>query len=160
MVTMSPGTEKHTPRIVNRRARLNYMVLESFEAGIVLLGTEVKSLRSGNADLTSGFAVLENGELVLRDVHIKPYEFGHQFNHEPRRSRRLLLHASELKRLSGKLVQGCTLIPLAMYFNRRGKIKVELGLCRGKQLYDKRETIRRRTEEREVRRTMAERRKS
>lgn len=157
---MPPAAEQHTPRIVNRRARANYTVLESFEAGIALLGTEVKSVRSGNADLTSGFAGLENGELVLREVHIKPYEFGHQFNHEPRRSRRLLLHASELKRLSGKLVQGCTLIPLAMYFNRRGKIKVELGLCRGKQLYDKRDAIRRRTAEREADRALAARRNS
>ncbi|MBI2440908.1 MAG: SsrA-binding protein SmpB [Lentisphaerae bacterium] len=158
---MARADEKHTPRIVNRRARANYAVLERFEAGIVLLGTEVKSIRSGNADLTSGFAMLEDGALVLCDVHIKPYEFGHQFNHEPRRPRRLLVHQQELKRLAGKLAtKGCTLIPLALYFNRRGKIKVELGLCRGKQTYDKRETIRRRTAERETERALARRRNS
>lgn len=158
---MPSEAEKHNPRVVNRKAHRDYSVLERFEAGIALLGTEVKSIREGRADLTGGFADFKGDNIILRDVHIKPYEFGHQFNHEPRRPRRLLLHKHEIKRLFGKVaLKGRTLIPLAIYFNRRGKIKVELGLCQGKHTFDKRETIRRKTVDRETERAMAARRKS
>lgn len=156
---MPPAEATHTPRIVNRKVYRDYIVLERFEAGIALLGTEVKSIRAGHADLTGGYAALEGDAMVLRDVHVKPFEYGHQFNHEPRRPRRLLLHQHEIKRLIGAMtLKGRTLIPLALYFNRRGKIKVELGLCRGKQTVDKRETLRRKTADREAERAMAGRR--
>ena len=158
---MPPATENHTPRIVNRKAHRDYTVLERFETGIVLLGTEVKSIREGHADLTGGYAAVEGDAIVLRDIHIKPFEFGHQFNHEPRRPRRLLLHKHEIKRLVGKVtLKGCTLIPLTLYFNRRGKIKIELGLCLGKHTIDKRETMKRKTADREAERAMAMRQKS
>ncbi len=159
---MSQGKSKtHSPRVINRKARHDYIVLERLEAGLVLLGTEVKSIRAGNADLTGGFADWEDGNLVLRDVHIKPFEFGNQFNHEPRRPRRLLLHKRELHRLEGKVAQkGCALIPLALFFNARGKVKLDLGLCIGKRHADKRETLRRQTAEREARRAIAEHRRS
>ncbi len=154
---MTDNGQKHTPRIVNRKAHLHYIVLERFEAGLALLGTEVKSVREGRADLTGGFADIQKGNLVLCDVHIKPYEYGNQFNHEPRRPRRVLLHKHEIRRLLGKTtLKGHTLIPLALYFNRKGKIKVELGLCRGKLDADKRETLRRKNADRETARAMAE----
>ena len=158
---MPSAAENHTPRIVNRKVHRDYTVLERFEAGIVLLGTEVKSIRAGHVDLTGGYAAMEDNAIVLRDIHIKPFEFGHQFNHEPRRPRRLLMHKHEIKRMIGKvMLKGCTLIPLALYFNRRGKIKIELGLCRGKHTIDKRETMKRKTADREAERAMAMRRKS
>ena len=139
----------------NRKARHDYIILEKFEAGISLLGSEVKSIRERRVDLTAGFANLENGELILRDIHIKPYEYAHQFNHDPVRPRRLLVHKREIKRLFGKLtLKGLTLIPLSLYFNRRGKVKVELGLCRGKHAEDKRETLRRKTADREAERAI------
>ena len=157
---MSPATENYTPRIVNRKVHRDYNVLERFETGIALLGTEVKSIRAGHADLTGGYAVVENDAVVLRDIHIKPFEFGHQFNHEPRRPRHLLLHQHEIKRLLGKVkLKGCALIPLGLYFNRRGKIKIELGLCLGKHMIDKRETMKRKTADREAERAMAMRRR-
>lgn len=121
-----------------------------------LLGTEVKSIRDGQVDLSAGFAAVENNQVILRDVHIKPYEFGHQFNHDPRRPRRLLLHRREINRLAGSLAQrGMTLIPLAVYLNARGLIKVELGLCRGKQAPDKRDRLRSETDKRETARAIA-----
>ena len=155
---MSATPEKtHCPRIVNRKARHDYTVLERIEAGLVLLGTEVKSIRAGNADLAGGYAAVEGGALVLRDVHIKPFEFGHQFNHEPRRPRRLLVHKRELHRLEGKVAQkGCSLIPLALFFNARGKIKLDLGLCLGKRQSDKRETLRQKTADRETQRALSQ----
>ena len=140
----------------NRKARRDYVILEKIEAGIALLGPEVKSIRTSKVDLTAGFASLENGEVTLRDVHIKAYEYSHQFTHEPTRPRRLLLHKREINKLSGKLTQkGLTLIPLSLYFNQRGKVKVELGLCKGKQMADKRETLRRKTADREAERAIA-----
>ena len=139
----------------NRKARRDYVVLEKLEAGISLLGSEVKSIRERSVDLTAGFASLENGEVILHDIHIKPYEYAHQFNHDPVRTRRLLIHKREIKRLFGKLtLKGLTLIPLSLYFNHRGKVKVELGLCRGKHSEDKRETLRRKTADREAERAI------
>lgn len=143
----------------NRRARQHYTVLEKFEAGIALVGTEVKSVRAGLVDLSTGFAVFERGEIILRDVHIKPYEFGNQFNHEPRRPRRLLLHRREAHRLGGQLARkGVTLIPLSLYLNRRGLVKLELGLCQGKLAADKRDALRQKAMEDDIRRELASRR--
>lgn len=155
---MSPPAQTSAgPIAVNRKARLNYTILEKMEAGIALLGTEVKSARARQVDLAAAFAAIHNGQVILRDAHIKPYEFGHQFNHEPRRPRRLLLHRREIDKLAGKLAQQrLTLIPLSLYF-KRGHVKVELALCQGKQFGDKRETLRRKTAERETQRAVAAR---
>ncbi len=138
----------------NRKAFQNYHILEKIEAGIALLGSEVKSLRDGNADLTAAFADISDGKnVVLYDLHIKPYSYANQFNHEPRRERQLLLHKREIKKLIGKLSQkGFTLIPLSLYFNSRGIAKVELALCKGKKFEDKREVLRKKTDEKEARR--------
>jgi SsrA-binding protein len=156
---MSKSSEKADVRrlkIINKKARHDYHILDSFEAGIELLGTEVKSIRDGQIDLSAGFAAIENGSVVLRDVHIKPYEYGHQLNHEPRRPRRLLLHKSQIKSLIGSLTRkGSTMIPLSVYTNERGLIKVELGLCRGRQAPDKRDRLRRETDARETARAIA-----
>lgn len=156
---MSKSPEKQNERrlrIINRKARHDYFILEKFEAGIELLGTEVKSIREGQVDLTSGFAAIENGQVCLHDVHVKTYEYGHQLNHEPRRIRRLLLHKSEIKSMGAALAQkGMTLIPLSVYLNNRGLIKIELGLCRGRQAPDKRDRLRRETDERETARAIA-----
>ncbi len=156
---MSKSPEKSVKRrlrIVNRKARYEYFIIEKMEAGIELLGTEVKSIRDGLVDLSAGFATIENNQLYLRDVHIKPYEFGHQFNHDPRRPRRLLLHRHEINKLTGSLVgKGMTLIPLALYLNARGLVKVELGLCRGRQAPDKRNRLREETDKRETARAIA-----
>lgn len=124
---------------LNRKARFEYLIEETFEAGIVLSGTEVKSLRGGLANLQDSFARIENGEIWLCQCHISPYEKGNRFNVDSKRKRKLLLHRSEIRRLDGKVQEkGLTLIPLRMYF-RGGKAKVELALARGKKLYDKRE---------------------
>jgi len=142
---------KTGPIAVNRKARRNYFVLEKKEAGIALLGSEVKSIRTAQVDLSNGFVTVEKGELILRNVHIKPYEYAHQFSHEARRPRHLLLHQKEIIRFAGKIAQqGLTLIPLTLYLNRRGKIKIELALCRGKQVRDKRESLKRREAKREA----------
>lgn len=136
----------------NRKARHNYQMLEHFEAGISLLGTEVKSIRNHDVDLSTAFARIESSQVVLYDLHIKPYVFGHAFNHEPRRPRRLLLHRREIDKLIGKLsASGRTLIPLSIYFNHRGLVKVDLALCQGRQHGDKRELLRRKEAERETR---------
>ncbi|KPJ62478.1 MAG: SsrA-binding protein [Planctomycetes bacterium DG_23] len=144
----------------NRKARFNYHILETFEAGLALKGSEVKSLREGRASLAEGFARIEDGEITLYGLHIGPYShLGHE-SQEPERPRRLLLHKREIKRLAGKVSEkGLTLIPLALYFNRRGFAKVELGLARGKTLYDKREAIKKRTAQREMERALAAKRK-
>lgn len=134
----------------NRKARHDYHIEETFEAGIALQGTEVKSLRDGRANLKEAYGTVEGGEVFLVGCHISPYEAGNRFNHEPLRKRKLLLHRQEIRRLIGKVQEkGLTLIPLA--FRLRGRrVKVELALARGKKLYDKREAIKRRTEEREI----------
>ena len=142
----------------NRKAAHDYFILDRLEAGVALQGTEVKSLRAGMASLAGGFVRIDEGQALLIDAHIPPYEHGNRFNHDPRRPRRLLLHRKEIDRLAGQVGQrGYALIPLALYF-RRGKVKLELGVCRGKVAGDKRETIRRRTAEREAERAIAEHR--
>lgn len=138
----------------NRKALHDYFVLDRVEAGVELRGTEVKSVRSGNVNLTGGFVKIEQGRMVLLGVHIAPYECGNRHNHDPLRPRQLLLHRREISRLAGKLAtKGLTLIPLCMYFGRRWA-KVELGVCKGKQDFDKRETIRRKEADREAQRAI------
>ena len=138
----------------NRRARHDYEILDTFEAGIALLGPEVKSLRNGKANLTDGYAVIRRGEVFLTNVHVGPYEKAWRENAEPRRERKLLLHRAEISRLKGKLAErGLTLIPLQLYFTG-GRAKVELGLCRGKRRYDKRQSIRERETERDLQRAL------
>src|ERR1051325_10012354 len=142
---------------VNRQARHNYFIDETYEAGLVLLGSEVKSLRDGKANLVDSYAQIRRGEAFLINAHITPYAGANQFNHEPTRTRKLLLHAREIERLTGKTKErGLTLIPLKLYF-KAGRAKVELGLARGKKLYDKRETLRRKRAEREVERSLKSR---
>ena len=139
----------------NRKAFHDYTVLDRVEAGIELVGTEVKSVRSGNVTLTGGFARLDNGQVTLCDVHIAPYECGNRFNHDPRRPRRLLLNRKEIDRLIGLVQQkGCTLVPLTMFFRKNRWAKIELGICKGKQDEDKRETLKRKTADQEARRAM------
>ena len=134
----------------NRKARHEYHVLESLEAGIELVGTEVKSIRMGNVNLKDSWADVKNGEVYLQGMHISPYEKGNIFNRDPLRPRKLLLHRQEIRRLHQELkTKGLTLIPLAVYF-KNSRVKVELGLCKGKKLYDKRAA----TAERDAKRTM------
>jgi len=134
----------------NRKARHDYTILDTIEAGIALTGTEVKSLRSGRASLVDGFATITDDELWLRNVHIAEYAEGTWTNHAPRRVRKLLVHRMELDRLAGKLKEGgLALIPLSMYF-KDGRVKVELGLGRGKKSYDKRHDMAKRDADREL----------
>ncbi|MGW0006703.1 SsrA-binding protein SmpB [Nocardia grenadensis] len=141
----------------NRRARHNYTILDIYEAGIALVGTEVKSLREGKASLVDAFATVDNGEVWLRGLHIPEFSHGTWTNHAPRRVRKLLLHKREIERLVGKSREGNqTLVPLSMYFSD-GKVKVELALAKGKQDYDKRQDLARRTAEREVTRELGRR---
>jgi len=143
----------------NRRARHEYFIEETLEAGIALTGTEVKSLRLGRASLQDSFAWVESGEVLLYNLHISPYEKGNRFNHDPKRVRRLLLHKAEIRRLIGKTRQrGYTLIPLKLYFNSRGLAKVELALAKGKKLHDRREDIARREAERQIQQSLRRRR--
>jgi len=140
---------------VNRAASHNYFLLEKFEAGVALTGTEVKSVRAGRANLKDAYGLIKDGELWLLNAHIGPYEHGNIFNHEPLRTRKLLVHKDEVRKLIGKTQQrGLTLIPTRLYF-KNGRVKVELALAKGKQLWDKRETERRRTADREAREAMA-----
>ena len=139
----------------NRKARYDFEIIDSFEAGIVLVGTEVKSLRAGKVNLKDGFASVEKGEVVLHSVHISPYEPANRYNHDPERPRKLLLHRAEIRRLIGRAEQkGLTLVPLKIYFNARGLVKVQLGLCRGLQLHDKREKLTRTEMARDVSRAI------
>lgn len=127
--------------ITNRKARFEYEILQTYEAGMVLQGTEVKSLRAGKANMVDSYAVVKNGEVFLLSLHINEYEQGNINNHEPTRDRKLLLNKNEIRKINSKLNEkGLTLIPLSLYF-KAGKVKVELGLCKGKKVYDKRETI-------------------
>ncbi len=142
-------------RIENRRARFEYSVVDTLEAGIELSGCEVKSLRLGTASLVDTYATPRGEQLFLRGMHIKPYEQGNYENTDPIRERRLLLHRKEISRLIGLVSQkGYTLVPLRIYFNDRGWAKVKLGVCQGKKAHDKRETIKQRDMERELRREM------
>ncbi len=135
----------------NKRARHDYHILETWEAGVVLSGTEVKSLRQGKANLTDAYATVRDGEVYLLNLHISPYEQGNQFNHEPTRTRKLLLHRKEIRRLIGGVErQGLTLVPLELFFNPRGKAKVTIALAKGKKQHDKRADERRREDEREM----------
>jgi SsrA-binding protein len=139
----------------NRRALRDYHVLQRLEAGVALQGTEVKALRSGSASLVGSYARVEDGEVWAHNVNIPPYEFGNRFNHDVTRPRRLLLHRREIRHLQTDTEQkGCALIPLRLYF-LRGRVKLELGVCKGKRSADKRETLRRRTMEREAQRAVA-----
>ena len=141
----------------NRRALHDYEILETVEAGLVLLGPEVKSLREGRANLSDSYAVLRGGEAFLVNAHVSPYDKAGRDNPEPRRERKLLLHRRELSRLKPKLAErGFTLVPLSLYF-KAGRAKVELGLARGKRVHDKRESIRRREQEREMERAVRDR---
>ena len=143
----------------NRKARHNYSILEVFEAGVALVGTEVKSLRDGQASLADAFATVDDGEIWLRNLHIPEYHHGSWTNHAPRRNRKLLLHRSQIDTLIGKIRDGnLTLVPLSLYF-LDGKVKVELALARGKQAHDKRQDIARRDAEREVVRELGRRAK-
>jgi SsrA-binding protein len=143
----------------NRKARHDYAIVDVFEAGVMLKGTEVKSLRLGRASLVDGFATIDDGEVFLRNVHIPEYEQGSWTNHEPRRTRKLLLHRAEIERLIGKTKEsGLTLVPLSLYFSA-GKVKVELALARGKRSYDKRQDLARRDADREVQRALGRRSK-
>ena len=139
----------------NRRARFEYEILETREAGIELKGTEVKSIRLGQINLSEGFCrISEDMQAMLQNVHIAPYDFGNRHNHDPLRPRRLLLHREEIYRLYGKIrEQGLTLIPLKIYL-KKGRVKLELGLVKGKKLHDKREAIKRRDAQREVERSL------
>jgi SsrA-binding protein len=137
----------------NKKALYNYFIDETYETGIVLKGSEIKSCREGKVNIKDGYAKIKNGELYLVNTHISPYIHANQFNHDPLRERKLLLHKREIKRLIGKIQEkGMTLIPISMYL-MNGKAKVELGLAKGKKLYDKRESIKRKTEKRELERS-------
>ncbi|MCX6467896.1 SsrA-binding protein SmpB [Williamsia herbipolensis] len=141
----------------NRKARHNYSIIDTYEAGVALLGTEVKSLREGKASLVDAFATIDNGEVWLRGLHIAEYGNGSWTNHAVRRNRKLLLHRREIDGLTGKIQTGnLTLVPLSMYFND-GKVKVELALAQGKQAHDKRRAIAERTAAREVTRELGRR---
>ena len=143
---------------VNRRAHREYFIDESFEAGMVLLGSEVKSLRDGRVNLADSYARVDKGQVYLVNSHISPYPAANMFNHEPTRPRKLLLHKREIMRLTGKVKErGLTLIPLKLYF-KDGRAKVELGLARGKKLYDKRATVKEKMVRREMERSMKSRR--
>jgi SsrA-binding protein len=139
----------------NRRARYDYEILQAFEAGIELKGSEVKSLRTGHTTLAESYAAMKNGELWLINSNIPEYREANRFNHEPKRPRKLLLHKSEINKLSsGVLKEHLTIIPLKMFFNPRGRVKVDIALARGKKLHDKRETIKERSWDRERARLM------
>jgi SsrA-binding protein len=143
----------------NRKARHNYSILETFEAGVALMGTEVKSLREGQASLADAFATLDDGEIWLRNLHIPEFSHGSWTNHAPRRNRKLLMHRSQIDTLIGKLRDGnFTLVPLSLYFTG-GKVKVELALARGKEAHDKRQALAKRDAEREISREMGRRAK-
>ncbi|MFL6145184.1 MAG: SsrA-binding protein SmpB [Labedaea sp.] len=136
--------------VSNRKARHDYAILDTYEAGVVLQGTEVKSLREGRASLSEAFATVDDGEVWLRNVHIPEYVQGTWTNHTPRRTRKLLLHRKEILRLIGKSKEsGLSLVPLSMYF-KDGKVKVELALARGKKSYDKRQDLAKRDAQREI----------
>jgi len=153
-------TKEFTEKVVatNRKAYHEYFIEEKFEAGIMLQGTEVKSLRDGRVNLQDSYASVKDGEVFLHHCHISPYSHGNLMNHEPLRVRKLLLHKKEINKLLGKTQQkGLTLIPLRIYFSKRGHAKVELGLAKGKKLYDRRASIKSREAGREVERAIKER---
>ncbi len=148
-----------TKEILNRKARHEFEVLETLEAGIALKGTEVKSIRLGKASLLGAFARVDKGEVWLMGAHIEEYAQGNRFNHDPKRFRKLLLHSREIDKLSEQcLLKGNALVPLKLYFNDRGIVKVQLAVCRGKSNVDRRQDIKKRDTEREMRQAMKRRR--
>lgn len=150
MSTKKKNDEGHKVVARNKFAKALYEIEEVFEAGIVLVGTEVKSLRAGNANLRDSYADIRNGEIILQNAHIAPYAFGNRANHDPLRPRKLLLHKREIKKLIGKVEQrGYTLVPLEIYF-KNGKAKVALALAKGKKTVDRRESIKRKEQEIEM----------
>ena len=153
---MSRDEEKPETETIarNKRARHDYHILETWEAGIALTGTEVKSLRHGKANLVDAYGIVKDGEVYLLNLHISPYEMGNVFNHEPTRTRKLLLHRREIRRMIGAVErQGLTLVPLELYF-KGGRAKVALGLGKGKQSHDKRDDLRKKDDEREMARAL------
>ena len=151
--------EKTLNKIIaeTRQARHEYFVIEALEAGIELIGTEVKSIRCGGANLKDSWCEIKDGEIFVNGMHISPYEKGNIFNRDPRRVRRLLIHKSEIRRLFDKVRQdGLTLVPLKLYF-KGSRVKMELGLCKGKKLYDKRDDMAKRQSQRDIERAMKDR---
>ena len=145
---------------MNRQARHNYFIQETYETGIVLTGTEVKSLRQGKGNLQDSYAQITGNEIFLYNCHISPYDFGNRFNHDPLRARKLLMHREEIRRLFSKVrEQGLTLVPLTMYFDERGRVKLELALAKGKKLFDKRQDMAKEDATREMARAMRDRQK-
>lgn len=139
----------------NKKAYHDYFVLETYEAGIELFGTEVKSVRAGKVNLKDSWCNVVNGEMLANGVHISPYEQGNRFNRDPMRPKRLLMHKKEIMRLMGEVKQqGCAIIPLSVYFNERGRAKMQVALCKGKKTFDKRETEAKRDAERTIERAM------
>lgn len=141
--------------IKNKKASFEYYLLEVFSAGIVLTGTEIKSIRSGKASLKESYCAFSGHELFVRNMHISPYEFGSYNNHEPKRERKLLLTGRELKKLKGKLDEkGLTLVPTRLYINEKGLAKIDIALAKGKKLYDKRDTLKKKDQQREIDRSL------
>ena len=154
---MSPKASGVKQIAQNRKAFHDYFVLERFEAGIELCGTEVKSIRAGTSNLKDSYCTIKDGQLFVRSMHISPYEKGNIFNRDPLRPRRLLMHKREINKLAAKLQQdGLALVPLSVYF-KDSRVKLELGLCKGKKLYDKRDADAKKSANREIERTMKER---
>jgi SsrA-binding protein len=152
---MSEGSKKPERKVVaeNKRARHKFEVLQTFEAGLVLVGTEVKTLRAGRASIEEGYGRVDADEIWLVGAHIDEYSHGNRSNHEPRRRRKLLLRKSEIKKLKAGVTQrGFTIVPLSLWFSPRGHAKVTIALCRGKKIHDKRETLRAKEARREMRR--------
>jgi SsrA-binding protein len=138
----------------NRKALHDYTIEDTYEAGVALTGTEIKSLRAGRVSLRDGYVQIRNGEAWLLNVHISPYDFGNRENHEPRRERKLLLHRQEIRKLQSKVAErGWTIVPLRMYL-KEGRAKIEVALARGKRLYDKRDAVAERDMDRDLRRTL------
>lgn len=153
-LTMKKTKTKDAPLAQNKKARHDYQILETIEAGLVLTGTEIKSVRERRINLKDGFAQIHNGEAWLMNVHISEYTQGNRFNHDPLRARKLLLHKKEIQKLTGQTSEkGITIVPLKVYL-KHGFAKVLLGIAKGKHDYDKRETIKKRDQEREIRRTL------
>ncbi|GAA0810415.1 SsrA-binding protein SmpB [Ligilactobacillus aviarius] len=151
---MKKPKTKDAPLAQNKKARHDYQILETIEAGLVLTGTEIKSVRERRINLKDGFAQIHNGEAWLMNVHISEYTQGNRFNHDPLRARKLLLHKKEIQKLTGQTSEkGITIVPLKVYL-KHGFAKVLLGIAKGKHDYDKRETIKKRDQEREIRRTL------
>ena len=141
----------------NRKARHDFHILEKYEVGIKLQGTEVKSVRNGRVNLKDSFATVDDGELFLYNMHISPYEQGNRYNHEPERKRKLLMHKRDIRRLYGKVKEkGLSLVPLSLYFRRKW-LKVELALAKGKNLYDKRQDLKKKTHQRQIERALKDR---